>query len=127
MNLNRINESNFFANVDIKEKNKDHNKKTPLSNILNQNNSRSFNHSIERKYKETYLSEDQSNKGKQSLNDTNNKNKKNIFKLPLAFIFSKITKQDVNKKVEERIFETKKERRDSLSNIVNKNKKNDRK
>ncbi|MGZ5486143.1 MAG: hypothetical protein ACXWFB_09585, partial [Nitrososphaeraceae archaeon] len=97
--------------------------KTPLSNILNQNSSPSFNHSIEPKYnKETYLSEDQSNKGKQSLNQTNNKNKKKIFKLPLAFIFSKITKQDENKKVEETIFETKKERRDSLSNIVNKNK-----
>jgi hypothetical protein len=128
VNLNRINESNSFANVDIKEKNQDHNKKNPLSNILNQKNSPSFNHSIEPKYKETYLSEDQSNKGKQSLNHTNNKNKKNIFKLPLAFIFSKITKQDENKKVEERIFETtKKESRDSLSNIVNKNKKNDRK
>ena len=127
VNLNRINESNSFADVNIKEKNQDHNKKTPLSNILNRNNSRSFNHSIEPKYKETYLSEDQSNKGKQSLNHTNNKNKKNIFKLPLAFIFSKITKQDENKKFEERIFETKKERRDSLSNIVNKNNKNDRK
>ncbi len=127
VNLNRINESNSFTNVDINQKNRDHNKKTPLSNILNQNISPSFNHSIEPKYnKETYLSsEDQSNKGKQSLNHTNNKKK--IFKLPLAFIFSKITKQDENKKVEERIFETKKERRDSLSNIVNKNKKNDRK
>ncbi|MGI9011977.1 MAG: hypothetical protein ACR2F1_12435 [Nitrososphaeraceae archaeon] len=123
VNLHRIIESNSFANVDIKEKNQDRNKKTPLSNILNQNSSPSFNHSIEPKYKETYLSEDQSNKGKQSLNHTNNK--KNIFKLPLAFIFSKITKQDENKKVQERIFETKKERRDSLSNIVNK--KNDRK
>ncbi|MGZ5486236.1 MAG: hypothetical protein ACXWFB_10075, partial [Nitrososphaeraceae archaeon] len=121
VNLNRINESNSFANVDINQKNQDHNKKTPLSNILNQNSSPSFNHSIEPKYnKETYLSEDESNKGKQSLNQTNNK--KNIFKLPLAFIFSRITKQDENKKVEERIFETKKERRDSLSNIVNKNK-----
>ena len=124
VNLKRINESNSFANVDINEKNQDSNKKTPLSNILNQNSSQSFNHSIEPKYnKETYLSKDQSNKGKQSLNRTNNK--KNIFKLPLAFIFSKITKQDENKKVEERIFETKKkERRDSLSNIVNKNKNN---
>ena len=123
VNLKRINESNSVANVDINEKNQDHNKKTPLSNILNQNSSQSFNHSIEPKYnKETYLSKDQRNKGKQSLNRT--KNKKNIFKLPLAFIFSKITKQDENKKVEERIFETKKkERRDSLSNIVNKNKK----
>ena len=123
MNPDRINESNSFANVDIEKKNQDHNKKTPLSNILNQNSSPSFDHSIEPKYKETYLSsEDQSNKGKQSLNRTNNK--KNIFKLPLAFIFSKITKQDENKKVEEKIFETKKERRDSLSNIVNKNKNN---
>ena len=126
VNLNRINESNSFANVDINPKNQDHNKKTPLSNILNQNSSQSFNHSIESKYnKETYLSKDQSNKGKQSLNRTNNK--KNIFKLPLAFIFSKITKQDENKKVKERIFETKKDRRDSLSNIVNKNKNNNRK
>jgi hypothetical protein len=126
VNLNRINESNSFANVDINEKNQDSNKKTPLSNILNQNSSLSFNHSIEPKSnKETYLSKDQSNKGEQSLNRTNNK--KNIFKLPLAFIFSKITKQDENKKVEERIFETKKERRDSLSNIVNKNKNNNRK
>ena len=122
VNLIRIIESNSFANVDIKEKNQDHNKKTPLSNILNHNSSPSFNHSIEPKYKETYLSEDQSNKGKQSLNHTNNK--RNIFKLPLAFIFSKITKQDENKKVEERIFDTKKERRDSLSNIVNKNNNN---
>ena len=123
VNLKRINESNSFANVDINEKNQDHNKKTPLSNILNQNSSQSYNHSIEPKYnKETYLSKDQSNKGKQSLNRTNNN--KNIFKLPLAFILSKITKQDENKKVEERIVETKKERRDSLSNIVNKNKNN---
>jgi hypothetical protein len=126
VNLNRINESNPFANVDINEKNQDANKKTPLSNILNQNSSQSFNHSIEPNYnKETYLSKDQSNKGKQSLNQT--KNKKNIFKLPLAFIFSKITKQGENKKVEERMFETKKERRDPLSNIVNKNKNNNRK
>ena len=124
VNLNKINKSNSFTNVDINQKNQDHNKKTPLSNILNQNISPSFNHSIKPKYnKETYLSsEDQSNKDKQSLNHTNNKKK--IFKLPLAFIFSKITKQDENKKVEERIFETKKERRDSLSNIVNKNKNN---
>jgi hypothetical protein len=127
-NSYRINEGNSFTNIDNEKKNHDSNKKAPLSNILNQNSNPSFDHSIEPKYKETHLSsKDQSNKGKQSLNHTNN-TKKNIFKLPLTFIFSKITKQDENKKVEEKIFETKQERRDSLSNIVNKkNNNNNRK
>ena len=50
VNLNKINKSNYFTNVDINQKNRDHNKKTPLSNILNQNSSQSYNHSIEPKY-----------------------------------------------------------------------------
>ena len=122
-----INESNFFTSLDIEKKNTSHNKKTPLSNILNQGSPK-VDHTTKSEYDEKYLAQDhQSNNDKPSLdsndiNTINNKPNNNRFKFPLAFIFSKNRKEDENKKVEESNFETNEESKDPLSNIVNKKK-----
>jgi len=127
-----INESNSFTYLDTeKNNNYNDNKKTPLSNILNQVNP-NFDHSMMKfKYDKKYLSKDQGHKDKPSYldhdanNNTNNNN--NRFKFPLAFIFSKNgkeeeekEKEEENKKVEKRNYDTNEERKDPLSNIVNK-------
>jgi hypothetical protein len=121
VNQNMISESNSFPDLDIEKKNYNPNKKTPLSNILNQI-SPNFDHSMKSIYDEKYLSKDQNNKDKSSLDHNNNNNNKNRFKFPLAFIFSKNDKEDAeNKKFEKRnFFETSEERKDPLSNIANK-------
>ncbi|HEX6645642.1 MAG TPA: hypothetical protein VF047_00510 [Nitrososphaeraceae archaeon] len=117
LSKNMISESNSFPYVDIEKKNYNHNKKTPLSNILNQI-SPNIDHSMKSRYDEKYLSKDQNNKDKSSLSHNNI----NRFKFPLAFIFSKNDKEDAeNKKFEKRnFFETSEERKDPLSNIANK-------
>ena len=119
-----INESNSFTYLDTEKNNYNDNKKTPLSNILNQV-SPNFDHSMMKfKYDKKYLSKDQSHKDKPSSLDhnANNNTNNNRFKFPLAFIFSKNGKEEEeeNKKVEKRNFETNQERKDPLSNIVNK-------
>jgi hypothetical protein len=124
-----INESNSFTYLDTEKKNNDNdNKKTPLSNILNQVNP-NFDHSMMKfKYDKKYLSKDQSHKDKPSYLDhnANNNTNNNRFKFPLAFIFSKNGKEEEeeeeeeNKKVEKRNYDTNEERKDPLSNIVNK-------
>lgn len=121
VNQNMISESNSFPYLDIEKKNYNPNKKTPLSNILNQI-SPNFDHSMKSIYDEKYLSKDQNNKDKSSLDHNNNNNNNNRFKFPLAFIFSKNDKEDAeNKKFEKRnFFETSEERKDPLSNIANK-------
>ncbi len=127
VNQNRTNESKSLAeldmekrDLDIERKYHDVNKKTPLSNLLSRNNL-SFDHSLESKYKESNISNDQINKSKQSLNNnSNNKDKKNVFKFPFAFIFSKINKKFKNKRTKERANKKNVERKDSLSNIANK-------
>lgn len=118
VNQNILTESNSFPYVDIEKKNYNPNKKTPLSNILNQG-SRNFDHSMKSSYDEKYLSKAQNDKDKSSLDNNNNNNR---FKFPLAFIFSKNDKEDAeNKKYEKRnFFETSEERKDPLSNIANK-------
>jgi hypothetical protein len=81
------------------------------------------------KYHKKYLSNDQSHKEKPSYLDhnPNNNTNNNRFKFPLAFIFSKNGKEkeeeeeEENKKVEKRNYDTNEERKDPLSNIVNKN------
>ena len=127
VNQNRTNESKSLAELDmekryldIEKKYQDVNKKTPLSNLLSRNNL-NFDHSMESKYKESNISNDQINKSKQSLNNNSNKkDKKNVFKFPFAFIFSKINKKVKNKRTKEGANKKNVERKDSLSNIVNK-------
>ncbi len=127
VNQNRTNESKSLEeldmekrDLDIERKYHDVNKKTPLSNLLSRNNL-NFDHSLESKYKESNISNDQINKSKQSLNNNiNNKDKKNVFKFPFAFIFSKINKKVKNKRTKERDNKKNVERKDSLSNIANK-------
>jgi len=126
VNQNRTNESQYLAEIDIEKrylylekKYHDVNKKTPLSNLLSRNNL-NFDHPMESKYKESNVSNDLIDKGKQSLNDSNKKDKKNSFKFPFALIFSKINKKVNNKRTQEGDFKKYVERKDSLSNIVNK-------
>lgn len=124
-NPSTVNESNSFTYLDPEKNNYNDNKKTPLSNILNQVNP-NFDHlMMKSSYDKKYLSkEDQSHKDKPSSLDHNahNNTNNNRFKFPLAFIFSKNGKEEEeeNKKVEKRNFETNQERKDPLSNIVNK-------
>lgn len=122
-NSNTINESDSFTYLDTEKNNYKDNKKTPLSNILNQV-SPNFDHSMMKfKYDKKYLSNDQSHKEKPSYLDhnANNNTNNNRFKFPLAFIFSKNGKEEEeNKKVEKRNYDTNEERKDPLSNIVNK-------
>ena len=125
-NPSTVNESNSFTYLDTEKNNYNDNKKTPLSNILNQANP-NFDHlMMKSSYDKKYLSkEDQSHKDKPSSLDHNahNNTNNNRFKFPLAFIFSKNGKEEEeeeNKKVEKRNFETNQERKDPLSNIVNK-------
>ena len=126
VNQNRINESKSLAEldmekryIDIEKKYHDVNKKTPLSNLLSRNNL-NFDHPMESKYNESNMSNDRINKGKQSLKNSNKKDKKSGFKFPFALIFSKINKKVKNKRTQEGDFKKYVERKDSLSNIVNK-------
>src|SRR5918994_1505325 len=129
-NPSTVNESNSFTYLDTEKNYYNDNKKTPLSNILNQV-SPNFDHlMMKSSYDKKYLSKDQSHKDKPSSLDHNahNNNNNNRLKFPLAFIFSKNGKEeeeeeeeeDENKKVEKGNFETNQERKDPLSNIVNK-------
>ena len=129
VNQNRINESKSLAEldmekryIDIEKKYHDVNKKTPLSNLLSRNNL-NFDHPMVSKYKESNMSNDRINKGKQSLKNSNKKDKKNGFKFLFALIFSKINKKVKNKRTQEGDFKKYVERKDSLSNIVNKKEK----
>jgi hypothetical protein len=126
LNQNRRNESKYLAErdmekryLDIEKKYQDVNKKTPLSNLLSRNNL-NFDHPMESKYKKSKMSNDRLNKSNQSLNNSNKKDKKNSFKFPFALIFSKINKKVKNKRTPEKNFKKYVERKDSLSNIVNK-------
>jgi len=127
MNQNRTKEPKSLAELDmekryldIEKKYHDVNKKTPLSNLLSRNNL-NFDQSMVSKYKVSNISHDQINKSKQSLNnDSNKKDKKNVFTFPFAFIFSKINKNVKNKRIQEGNNKKNVERKDSLSNIVNK-------
>jgi hypothetical protein len=124
-----INESNSFTYLDTEKNNYNDNKKTPLSNILNHANS-NFDHSTMKfKYDKKNLSKDLSDKDDPSFldhNANNNINNNNRFKFPLAFIFSKNGKgeegegEEENKKGDKRNYDTNEERKDPLSNIVNK-------
>jgi hypothetical protein len=122
-NPSTVNESNSFTYLDTEKNYYNDNKKTPLSNILNQV-SPNFDHlMMKSSYDKKYLSKDQSHKDKPSSLDHNaqNNTNNNRLKFPLAFIFSKNGKEeDENKKIEKRNFETNQERKDPLSNIVNK-------
>jgi hypothetical protein len=127
VNQNRINESKSLAELDmekryldIEKKYQDVNKKTPLSNLLSRNNL-NFDHSIVSNHKESNLSHDQINKSKQPLNNNSNKkDKKNVFTFPFAIIFSKINKKVKNKRTQGGDNKKNVERKDSLSNIVKK-------
>src|SRR5687768_15962551 len=79
---NRTNESKSLADLDmekryldLEKKYYDVNKKTPLSNLLSRNNL-NFDHSLESKYKQSDISNDQSNKSKQFLNNNSSKKDK---------------------------------------------------
>ena len=130
-NPTTINESsNSFRYQDTNKKNNyNYNKKTPLSNILNEV-SPNFETSMISKQDTNHLS-----KKEQSPQDNpptldhrhyNNNNKNtNItrFKFPLAFIFSKKVKENEegeHKKVENSNFEAYEESKDPHRNIVNK-------
>jgi hypothetical protein len=135
-NPNTVNESNSLRELEIEKNNNDnYNKKTPLSNILNQA-SPNLDHSIKSKYdNKNDLSKDQSPKDKSAaslghhphLNKNDNRN--NRFKFPWAFIFSK-NRQEKKEEAEkgkhingeERYFGIHEERKDPLKNIVNKKK-----
>ena len=127
VNQNRTNDSKSLAELDmekryrdIEKKYQDVNNKTPLSNLLSRNYL-NFDHSMESKYKESNISNEQINKGKQFLNNnTNIKDKKNVSKFPFAFIFSKINKKVKNKRDKEGANKKNVERKDSLSNIDSK-------
>ena len=126
VNQNRTNESKYLAELDmekryldIEKKYQDVNKKTPLSNLLSRNNL-NFDHPMDSKYKKSNMSNDRINKSKQSLNNSNKKDKKNSFKFPFTLILSKINKKVKNKRTQEKDFKKYIERKDSLSNIVNK-------
>ena len=127
VNQNRTNDSKSLAELDmekryleIEKKYQDVNKKTPLSNLLSRNNL-NFDHSMESKYKKSNISNDQINKGKQSLNNNSNtKDKKNVSKFLFAFIFSKINKKVKNKRAQEGANKKNVERKDSLGNIDSK-------
>jgi hypothetical protein len=122
-----INEQNFFTSLDIEKNNTNHtNKNTPLSNILNQNNSKIDPTTISEFDKRDLHQDHPNNNDKPSFVDSNenqninNKHTTKRFKFPLAFIFSKNRKGDENKKDEKSNSETNIERKDSLNNIVNK-------
>ena len=125
-NPSTVNESNSFTYLDTEKNYYNDNKKTPLSNILNQV-SPNFDHSM-MKFKDDkkYLSKDQNHKDQPSYLDynANNNTNNNKFKFPLAFIFSTNGKEEEeeeeNKKIEKRNYDTNEERKDPLSNIVNK-------
>ena len=126
VNQYRTNESKYLAELDmekryldIEKKYQDVNKKTPLSNLLSRNNL-NFDHPMDSKYKKSNMSNDRINKSKQSLNNSNKKDKKNSFKFPFTLILSKINKKVKNKRTQEKDFKKYIERKDSLSNIVNK-------
>jgi hypothetical protein len=127
VNQNRTNESKSLAELDmekryldIEKKYQEVNKKTPLSNLLNRDNL-NFDHSVESKYKESNISNDQINKGKQSINNNSNKkDKKYVFKFPFALIFSRLNKKVKDKRTQEGANKKNIERKDSISNIVNK-------
>src|SRR5215207_1661936 len=138
-NSNTLKESNSSRELEIEKNNNDndnYNKKTPLSNILNQGFP-NLDPSLKWKYdNKNDLSKEQSSEDKSAasslghhphLNKKDNKN--NRFKLPLAFIFSKNRKEKEEEEekgkhinVEERNFEIHEERKDPLRNIVNKKK-----
>src|SRR5215208_742987 len=141
-NSNTLKESNSLRELEIEKNNNDndnYNKKTPLSNILNQGFP-NLDHSLKSKYdNKNHLSKEQSSEDKSAasslghhpphLNKKDNKN--NRFKLPLAFIFSKNRKEKKEEEEEEkgkhingeeRNFEIHEERKDPLRNIVNKKK-----
>jgi len=138
-NSNTLKESNSSRELEIEKNNNDndnYNKKTPLSNILNQGFP-NLDPSLKSKYdNKNDLSKEQSSEDKSAasslghhphLNKKDNKN--NRFKLPLAFIFSKNRKEKKEEEekgkhinVEERNFEIHEERKDPLRNIVNKKK-----
>jgi len=103
-NSNTINESNSFTYFDTEKNTYNDNKKTPLSNILNQV-SPNFDHSMMKfKHDNKYLSEDQSHKDKPlpvDHNANNNTHNNNRFKFPLAFIFSKKRKEKEEEEEEE--------------------------
>jgi hypothetical protein len=131
-----VNESNSLSERDIEKNNNDnYNKKTPLSNLLNQGSPNLYHSSIKSKYNnKNDLSKDQSPKDRTAaslglhhphLNKKDNKN--NRFKFPLASIFSKNRKEkeeEEGKHIngEKRNFVTHEERKDPLRNIVNKKK-----
>jgi hypothetical protein len=141
-NSNTLKESNSLRELEIEKNNNDndnYNKKTPLSNILNQGFP-NLDHSLKSKFdNKNDLSKDQSSEDKSAASSLghhphlNKKdNKINRFKLPLAFIFSKNRKEKKEEEeeeekgkhinVEERNFEIHEERKDPLRNIVNKKK-----
>ncbi len=109
---NKIKKEYSFINVNqIKNKYNNNNKSNPLSNILNHTELK-FDPYMKIKDEEKDIVEIQS-KDKQHLKNDNYRR----FQFPLSFIFSKSNKEKTTN--ESKMYDTDTKRRDSLSNILN--------
>src|SRR5918994_1054528 len=111
---NKIKEENSFINVhQIKNNKYNNNKSNPLSNILNHTELK-FDPYKKIKEEEKDIAEIQIRDKQDLKNDSHSR-----FKFPLSFIFSKSNKEKTTTN-ESKMYDTDTKRRDSLSNILNK-------
>jgi hypothetical protein len=110
---NKIKKENSFINVNqIKNNKYNNNKSNPLSNILNHTELK-FDPYKKIKEEEKDIVEIQIRDKQDLKNDSHSR-----FKFPLSFIFSKSNKEKTTN--ESKMYDTDTKRRDSLSNILNK-------
>ena len=110
---NKIKKENSFINVNqIKNNKYNNNKSNPLSNILNHTELK-FDPYKKIKEEEKDIAEIQIRDKQDLKNDSHSR-----FKFPLSFIFSKSNKEKTTN--ESKMYDTDTKRRDSLSNILNK-------
>ena len=111
---NKIKKENSFINVNqIKNNKYNNNKSNPLSNILNHTELK-FDPYKKIKEEEKDIAEIQIRDKQDKKNDSHSR-----FKFPLSFIFSKSNKEKTTTN-ESKMHDTDTKRRDSLSNILNK-------
>ena len=114
MSINKIKKENSFINVhQIKNNKYNNNKSNPLSNILNHTELK-FDPYKKIKEEEKDIVEIQIRDKQDKKNDSHSR-----FKFPLSFIFSKSNKEKTTTN-ESKMYDTDTKRRDSLSNILNK-------
>ncbi|HEX7256498.1 MAG TPA: hypothetical protein VF242_00435 [Nitrososphaeraceae archaeon] len=111
---NKIKEENSFINVhQIKNNKYNNNKSNPLSNILNHTELKFDPYMKIKEEEEKDIVEIQIRDKQDRKNDSHSR-----FKFPLSFIFSKSNKEKTTN--ESKMYDTDSKRRDSLSNILNK-------